>query len=162
MEVAGSGGGPEAEALRARMEALGGVILLGQLAQPELARAMRRATVCVLPSLYEGVPLVLVEALACGCRLVATRLEGVESELAPRLGGALEMVEPPPLVGVDTPDPAGLSPFVDRLAVALERALARGSLGDPMTALSGALEIFTWGSVFRRVEAVWRLAMGRG
>ena len=137
-------------------------MLLGQLAQPELAEAMRRATVCVLPSFYEGVPLVLVEALACGCRLVACRLEGVESELAPRLGGALEMVDLPPLVGVDTPDPAGLPAFVDRLIAALGRAMDRGPVGDPAVALPGALEPFTWSAVFRRVEAVWRLAMGRG
>jgi glycosyltransferase involved in cell wall biosynthesis len=162
MEVAGSGGGPEAEALRARMSALEGVTLLGQLTQPELAQAMRRATVCVLPSFYEGVPLVLVEALACGCRLVSTRLEGVESELAPRLGGALEMVDLPPMAGVDTADPAGLPAFVDRLTAALGRALDRGPVGDPATTLPGALEPFTWGAVFRRVEAVWRLAIGQG
>lgn len=162
LEVAGSGGGPEAEALRARMEALGGVNLLGQLAQPELAEAMRRATVCVLPSFYEGVPLVLVEALACGCRLVATRLEGAESELAPHFADALEMVDLPPMVGVDTPDPDGLPAFVDRLAAALERALDRGAVGDPAVVLPRALEPFTWGAVFRRVDVVWRLAMRRG
>jgi len=162
LEVAGSGGGPEAGALEARMAALDGVVRLGQLAQPELAHAMRGAAVCVLPSFYEGVPLVLVEALACGCRLVATRLEGVESELAPHFAETLEMVDLPPMTGVDTPDPDGLPAFVDRLAAALERALARGPLGDPVTALPGALEPFTWGAVFRRVEAVWRLAMGRG
>ena len=56
---------------------------------------MRRSTVCVLPSFYEGLPLVLVEALACGCRLVATDLPGVVDELAPRIGAALELVELP-------------------------------------------------------------------
>ena len=38
----------------------------------------------VLPSFYEGVPLVLAEAAACGCRLVATALPGVREALAPR------------------------------------------------------------------------------
>jgi hypothetical protein len=47
-------------------------------------------------------------------------------------------------------------------AAALERALARGPVGEPSASLPGVLEPFTWGSVFRRVESVWRLAMGRG
>ena len=98
------------------------------------------------------------ELAACGCRLVASRLEGVESELAPRLGGALEMVDLPPMAGVDTPDPAGLPAFVDRLIAALGRALDRGPVGES----PAGLERFTWHAVFRRVEAVWRLAMGWG
>ena len=51
------------------------VTMHGQLDQPALADLMRRCAVCVLPSFYEGVPLVLVEAAACGCRLVSTDLD---------------------------------------------------------------------------------------
>ena len=47
------------------------VTLHGQLNQPQLAVLMRRCGVCVLPSFYEGLPLVLIEAAACGCRIVA-------------------------------------------------------------------------------------------
>ena len=80
------------------------VVQHGQLSQPELAEVARRSTVCVLPSFYEGLPLVLVEALACGCRLVATELPGIVEELAPRLGDALTMVELPSLeTGRPTP-----------------------------------------------------------
>ena len=81
---------------------------------------MRRSSICVLPSFYEGLPLVLVEAMACGCRLVATDLPGIVEELAPRLGDALELVTLPTMAGVDTPVEAELPAFVDRLETGME------------------------------------------
>lgn len=167
LHVAGTGAGEEADALHRRMSAMApSVVLHGQVAQPELARLMRRCAVCVLPSFYEGVPLVLVEALACGCRLVATRLPGVEEQLAPALGTFLDLVPMPRLTGVDTPVAEDLPTFVDDLARALAVALARPAITtrDPgwdsapsrTDTLHRAVAPFTWASVFSRVEAVWK------
>jgi glycosyltransferase involved in cell wall biosynthesis len=157
LHVAGDGAGPEADELRSRMLALHpGVVLHGHLGQPRLAELMRRCEVCVLPSFFEGVPLVLVEALACGCRLVATDLPGVATELAPRLGEALETVEPPAMATVDRPRPEAVPSFVRRLETALDRTLD----APPPRPRPEALEPFTWRSVFGRVENVWRAAIG--
>ena len=162
LHIAGDGSGMEAERLRERMGAMGPQVALhGQVAQTDLAALMRRSTVCVLPSFYEGLPLVLVEALACGCRLVATDLPGVVEELAPRIGAALELVELPAMSGVDTPVPAELPAFVDRLTTALSRALDAPPLGDPTETIPEALDAFTWGAVFDRIEQVWRDVIDR-
>lgn len=133
-----------------------GVVLHGQLSQTELAGLMRRSIICVLPSFYEGLPLVLVEAFACGCRLVATDLPGIADELAPRLGRALEIVERPSMAGVDTPVEAELPAFVDRLTNGIQRALDAPALGNPAETMPEALDAFTWGAVFERIERVWR------
>jgi len=155
--VAGGGAGTEADAIRARMDRLGpAVVQRGQLAQSDLADLARRATVCVLPSFYEGLPLVLVEALACGCRLVATDLAGVRNELAPRLGEALTMVEMPRLETVDRPYPQDLPAFVDRLETGLATALEAPPVGDPACVMPDVLAGFTWEAVSNRVERVWR------
>jgi len=157
LHIAGGGAGYEADALRSRMDRMApAVVQHGQLAQPELADLARNCTVCVLPSFYEGLPLVLVEALAGGCRLVATRLPGVEVELAPRFGDSLELIELPRLETVDRPHPDGLPDFVDRIETAIGNALDKPPLGDPARTMSGALAHFSWGAVFTRVEAVWR------
>jgi glycosyltransferase involved in cell wall biosynthesis len=156
LHVAGSGSGREADDLRERMSSLHpAVVLHGQLPQQELAPLMRRCAVCVLPSFYEGLPLVLVEAAACGCRLVATELPGVTEQLAPVLGRTLELVPLPPMVGVDTADPGGLPAFTRQLREAIERALASTRSGEPTAPPSDAVESFTWRAVFQRVEAVW-------
>ena len=78
LHVAGSGAGAQSEDLRRRMISMSPTVVLhGQLTQPALADLMRRCKICVLPSFHEGLPLALVEAFACGCRLVSTRLPGV-------------------------------------------------------------------------------------
>ena len=158
LHVAGSGAGDAADELRERMAAMPGVEVHGHLSQEGLGALFRRATVFALPSFFEGLPLVLVEAAACGCRLVSTRLPGIVDELAPALGSWLDLVDVPPLDGPDVPAPRGLPRFVDELSAALDRALHRGPLeadGDDR------LSAFTWGAVFDRIEPIWRELAGR-
>jgi glycosyltransferase involved in cell wall biosynthesis len=156
LHVAGSGAGAEADALRQRMQSMAPrVVLHGHVEQPELAALMRRCEVFVLPSFYEGLPLVVVEAIACGSRVVCTDLPTVREELAPRLGRALALVALPGLVGSDEPVPGDLPAFVDRLADALAAGVAPGGpRGSPPD-----LSAFTWQRVFERVERVWRAVL---
>jgi glycosyltransferase involved in cell wall biosynthesis len=155
LHVAGSGSGPEADALRQRMEAMAGVALHDRLGQPELAELLRRSSVFVLPSFYEGVPLVLVEAAASGCRLVATDLPGIRQELAPSLDPVMQRVPLPRLLDVDQPDPQDLPGFVDALTEAMDQALHQPQ--DQVTNLEAR---FSWAAVFQRVESVWRTVLG--
>ncbi len=150
LHVAGSGAGAEAKNLRARMTGMAPqVVMHGQLAQEPLADLMRRCGVCVLPSFYEGLPLVLIEAAACGCRIVATCLSGIVEGFAPRLGDYLSLVDMPRLIGPDTPAPEDIPAFVDRLAEALKQSVQNPPLGRP------DLSHFTLESLFTRVESVW-------
>ncbi|RLA03163.1 MAG: hypothetical protein DRQ54_11155 [Gammaproteobacteria bacterium] len=155
LHIAGSGAGNEAEALRHRMESLAPAIVLhGQLSQPQLADLMRRCAVCVLPSFYEGVPLVLVEAAACGCRLVATALPGVVDRIQPHVADRLELVSLPRLRGSDQPVAADLPRFTDDLTDALAAAIDQAAAAGPQP--SAPLTPFSWESVFGRVQGVWQ------
>jgi glycosyltransferase involved in cell wall biosynthesis len=155
LHVAGSGSGPEAETLRRRMQNIGSAITLhGQLDQRSLAKLMRRCHLCVLPSFYEGVPLVLVEALACGCRIVCTELPGVVDQLVPHLSPYMEQVPLPRLRGVDSPEPADESAFVDRLVAALRLGIETPPIDH--AELADSLWPFTWGAVFGRLERIWK------
>ncbi len=151
LHVAGSGAGAEAEALLVRMEKMAPLVVLhGQIEQPALADLMRQCAVCVLPSFYEGVPLVLVEAAACGCRIVSTALTGVIEQIQPHLDGRIELVSLPRLAGTDRPVPEDLPVFVEELAGTLDRAMSQSSLAPP------DLGHFTWEAVFGRVEKIWQ------
>jgi glycosyltransferase involved in cell wall biosynthesis len=152
LNIAGSGAGAEAEALRRRMENLTPMVVLhGQLDQPSLAQLMRRCTVCVLPSFYEGVPLVLVEAAASGCRIVASALPGVIEQIEPHLGSRIELVPLPRLETIDTPAREDLPRFTHDLKSALGRAIGVSRFeGEP------DLAHFTWNTVFGRVQNIWQ------
>jgi glycosyltransferase involved in cell wall biosynthesis len=73
------GDGPdrtELEAL-ARDMALENITFLGYRNQSEVAELLQQADVFVLPSFAEGVPVVLMEAMASGVPVVATRIAGI-------------------------------------------------------------------------------------
>ena len=151
LELAGGGDNDDAAAIR-RLAANSAVTTLaGRLDQSELAALLNRSDVFVLPSFFEGLPLVLVEALACGVRLVATDLPGVR-ELASVLGDHLDTVTLPRLVGPDEPNEQDLGAFVDRLERAIEAALVAGRPPAPGTVL---LKSLSWDAVFDRVERTW-------
>lgn len=96
----------------------------GRLDHPDLALAYNRANVFVLPSFFEGLPLVAIEALACGCKAVLTDLPGLRPWIQANVeGGVIEFVEPPRMVNVDTPLEEDLPEFELQLTDALERAL---------------------------------------
>lgn len=72
------GDGPEREVLEARAKGLGDhVDFVGYKSQDEVAALLREATALVLPSFAEGLPVVLMEALAARVPVVTTRIAGV-------------------------------------------------------------------------------------
>jgi glycosyltransferase involved in cell wall biosynthesis len=106
------GDGPERSSLQARAMALGldnAVEFLGYCTQQEVAEQMNMADFLVLPSFAEGLPVVLMEALASGIPVIATSVAGVSELVHDGKTGLL----------VPSGDIEGLEEALDRL------------LGDP-------------------------------
>lgn len=103
------------------------VELLGRVSTERLVEEYRRAHTFVLPSFYEGLPLVVVEAMACGCKVVVTDLPGVRPWLEANLPDApVRYVALPRMEDQDRPVQADLPAFEGRLAAQIE-----ASLSDP-------------------------------
>ena len=117
---------------------------LGKLPQAQLAQAYRAADVFVLPSFFEGLPLVTIEALACGCRVVATDLPGVRPWIEANLPGApVAFVQPPRMQGVDEPVAEDLPAFEARLAEAIALAASQGRPAKPFDTSALSWEALT-------------------
>jgi glycosyltransferase involved in cell wall biosynthesis len=75
-----AGDGPlrkDLEALAAELRITDRVRFLGSVGQDAIAALYATADVFALPSFAEGVPVVLMEAMASGCPVVATRIAGI-------------------------------------------------------------------------------------
>ena len=131
----------------------------GRLKQDRLAELMRQVDIFVLPSFFEGLPLVLLEALACGCRVVATALPGITELFSGLENDRVELVEMPSMIAIDVPHPAAEEGFTDKLAVALRKQCRRAIADDAKICprpLQALLKNYTWEGIFRNIETLYR------
>lgn len=109
----------------------------GRLDPRVLADEYRAAELFVLPSFYEGLPLVVVEALACGCKVVVTDLPGLRPWIEQNIPDApVTYVAAPKMAAVDEPLGCELPAFTERLARAIEHALGQSEEAVDVSSLS--------------------------
>ncbi len=144
--VGGAGDASEYEQIR-RLSDLSPhpVRFLGRISREDLVGEYQRADTFVLPSFHEGLPLVTIEALACGCKVVCCDWPGVRSWMEDRLKVA-------PIRYVALPEGAFSDETCGREQPAFERRLAK-ALEDSLHAESVACDMtgLTWDSLVRRL-----------
>jgi glycosyltransferase involved in cell wall biosynthesis len=88
------GNGPlreELESLVSTLDLTGDVLFTGWQTQEQLATWMRKARLFILPSLEEGLGVVLLEALSSGVPCIASQVGGIPDIISPDIG---ELVPP--------------------------------------------------------------------
>lgn len=99
------------------------VYFLGKLNHTQLAEEMNQNQIFILPSFYEGLPLVTMEALACGMKVVCSDLPGIRPWMDANLPeNQVVFVTPPRMRNEDEPLAEDLSTFECRLADAIRAA----------------------------------------
>lgn len=158
LNVVGGGSGKDYEACIEAVQKLEDrVTIHGRLPHHEqVAQMMRKSHIFVLPSLFEGLPLVLLEALASGCRIVSTSLPGVTEVLGNLDNRYVKLAQLPPTEKNERPAKNYEKPFVKSLSDALKEQI-ENSIYEPDLALDEIDEIlnrYSWSSVFDRTEKV--------
>ncbi|TIH13542.1 glycosyltransferase [Marinifilum sp. JC120] len=162
LHLVGGGSGPEMqECLELASELDDRVTVHGILSHQELGDLMRRAHIFVLPSFFEGLPLVLLEALACGCMIVATDLPGVNELLSSYPADVVRTVHLLPLQTIDTPRSEDEPELDKRLTVVLRDAICDIQSGvrpnsEDIEQLTAA---YAWGNIFERIMSVYAEAI---
>ena len=139
--LAGSGARESVEALARELGIAASVDMPGWVSPAECARLLQGASVFALPSHFEALPMAVLEAMAAGVPVVATRVGGIP--MAVRDGESGLLLEPR--------DVAALSAALERL------------LGDPgmrramgSAARARAVENFSADVLIPRLESLWR------
>ena len=113
------GDGPYRDELLQQAESLGvasHIHFSGSVPYAELPAKYRRADIFILPSLAEGMPLVVLEAMGTGLPIVASRVQGIDELVAAGVNGEV----------FDPGDVDGLARCIVKLINAGEQRIAMG------------------------------------
>ncbi|WP_020587625.1 glycosyltransferase family 4 protein [Desulfobacter curvatus] len=159
LHLAGAGTGREKEECLALAPDLGGrVTVHGPLSHESLARLLRGAHLFVLPSFFEGLPLVLMEALSSGCRILTTALPGTREIFEETRSGMVNLLELPALETVDTPFQKDMPALEQALAHALKISITKADQNrqpdlDQVNRITCA---YTWEGIFSKMEEIYK------
>ena len=96
------------------------VQFLGRLSHQELAKELNSSDVFILPSFFEGLPLVIIAAMACGLHVVCTDLPGIKPWMEAVLPEhCVTFVKPPRMRNAVEPKEEELPKFEKELAEAI-------------------------------------------
>ncbi len=127
--------------------------LPGHVEAGEVAETFRRASAFALPSLHEPFGLVLLEALACGCPVVASATAGPKLIVDPALieAGLAALVEPPA-------DSSELERrrYETGLAEALGRVLDRGANASERREIASSVRGLTWRATYQEMQRLYK------
>jgi glycosyltransferase involved in cell wall biosynthesis len=140
-----AGQGPERQRLELLATSIGigdRIRFVGHLAQPDLRSLYSAADCLVLASEREGCPNVLLEAMACGTPVVATRVGGIPDIITTAAAGRL----------IDDRNPTAIVEAVGQLRTAPE----------PRAATRAYAERFGWREISLGQMAVFRDILGCG
>lgn len=154
--LAGSGQGSQEEEIRRLAGKIDRrIVFLGELSQKKLGQVFRAADIFIMPSYYEGLSLVALEALASGLLLVSSEIKGLMDHLGPIINtsGIIKYVALPKMVGVDIPERSGLGQYEKMLQEAIEDQLDRLDQREKLyRGLEEEIGSLSWQAIFDKIE----------
>ena len=116
---------------KSRVESLVGdskrIRIYNAVDQVHLGEIMRHKDIFILPSYFEGLGLIAVEALGSGLRVVATEIEGLIEFLGEKINNSeiIEYVKMPTIYDTDKAVEEEKPAFIERIVAALELMIER-------------------------------------
>ena len=158
LHLLGSGSGEEKEHCLMLAKALGEKVHIhGALPQKSLAEIMRHSHILLLPSFYEGLPLVILEGLASGCRIVTTDLPGTREILGGFHTDMISLVRTPRLRYTDQPYHEDEYSFEQNLKKAIWQQMNAASkcAQIDLSPIQHKLDSYTWTGIFKKVREAY-------
>lgn len=123
--------------------------------QVTMAKHLKKCDVFVLPSYYEALGLIAIEAMATGLYAVTSEIEGLRAELGDKVNesGLILYTELPTIYDLDNPCEEEVPAYVERLAknieIQLKKVEKKEEIGkDIMDIIDGK----SWANLAKRIE----------
>lgn len=154
LTIVGDGTGSEKEDCLSLAHGNKQVTIMQPVFQQEIAALLQKTDLFILPSLFEGMPLVVLEALACGCMVLASQLPGVTEIIDRTKTDKVNLITLP-----ENHSPNRLThdhqlAFINNIYKQLNRIVQQSSA--PPTSNNHTVDYFNWKNVFDRIQTVYR------
>jgi glycosyltransferase involved in cell wall biosynthesis len=158
LHMAGGGNGPEFDQCIELAKNLGPKVTVhGYVSHRRLSELMAKSHIQMLPSFFEGLPLVLFEGLASGCRIITTALSGFNEIFGQADPQTIDLIRLPPLETIDRPYPHDEALLEDALCQSILKMMAAvresPDFNDPAAEKIAADN--TWPKVFERTLSIY-------
>ena len=155
LTIVGSGFGEEKDEIIALGENIG-VNFTGAVPQKILGNIFRESDIFILPSYYEGLSLVTLEALASGLLCVVTDVGGIKGFLEKKISesGLIQFVPLPEMKNVDEPMDRDYNFFIYNLEKSIRKQINTYNKGyNTYAHLNEDIVKLSWENIFKKIEA---------
>lgn len=159
VNIAGSGSDQEEtnEIIEISKKSKYKVYFHGKLNHEELSELFNKSHIFVLPSFYEGLPVVVLESLACGCKVIVSKINGLEDFIGEDINDSHNILylKMPRMINFTTPLKDDLPKFEENIAKCMERFI--NTINEEQKRPNINMEDKTWDGLGKKIDKIIKL-----
>lgn len=155
--LAGNGTGEEYKEIIKFSEKLSNKVkLYGYMSKKEISDLFRSCDIFIMPSFYEGLSLVTIEAIACGLKVVMNELENFIDFVGDDIVKSrdIEFVKMPKLYDTDKIEKNDVEDYIERLSIGLENQINNLYNNNFERDFTIKITKFSWGNITNNIKNI--------
>ena len=155
--LAGNGTGEECKEIIEFSKKLSDKVkLYGYMSKKEISNLFRDCDIFVMPSFYEGLSLVTIEAIACGLKVVMNELENFIDFVGEDIVKSknIEFVKMPKLFDTDKVADSEVDDYIQRLSIGLENQIINLYDNNFERDFSSKIIQFSWENITNNIKNI--------
>ena len=155
--LAGNGTGEECKEIIEFSKKLSDKVkLYGYMSKKEISDLFRSCDIFIMPSFYEGLSLVTIEAIACGLKVVMNELENFIDFVGDDIVKSrnIEFVKMPKLYDTDKIEKNDVEDYIERLSISLENQINNLYNNNFERDFTIKITKFSWGNITNNIKNI--------